>query len=735
MSKSGMIDVAVSLASSGFAVFPCHTIRSGRCTCGKPDCDSPGKHPRTANGFKDATSDPAAVKKLFNRFNESNIGIATGAASGVWVLDVEAAGWQSWTDIEREHGEELVTPVVLTGGGGLHLYFSYNGREIKNKQKIGGMAIDVRGDGGYVIAPPSQHISGDYYRWQILGVPYAEAPDWLLDLVTETAKPVSSPLVVEIQPAVDDLATAKGASKGHRHGMALKLIGSAIGRGADRLEVMRQAMSWAARCSPPYPEEEVMKIITDLLKKESGKAPVVAINDDTELPPLPKQEPWPILDPDAVTGLAGEIVKAIEPETEADPVAILAQSLVSFGNLVGRMPFFQVEGTSHYCNLFSVLVGKTSRGRKGTSEGRSRQILAFVDPDWAAKNIKTGLISGEGLIWHVRDPVYKIADSKTVLADPGVTDKRLLVVESEFASVLRVCRRETNTLSPTMRSAWDTGNLRTLAKNMPATATKAHISIIGHITAEELRRALSEADSFNGFANRFLWLAVKRSKLLPDGGGTLDLTGFTERLSKAAATARTIESMNRSWSAAALWRKVYSELAGDGATGMFGAVTSRAEAQVLRLSMIYALISGSAVIDDQHLRAALALWSYCRDSARLIFGAVSCDPVAEKLMEIISQRPGISRRELHRATGNHVKAAAMVLALTTLRDTGRAKPEVVETLGRNTELWYPVECSQSSLCSQSDPVDSAEDQTKDLCSLNSLCSQPPAADGMIEMEF
>jgi hypothetical protein len=750
MSKAEMIQEAVTLAKLGFAVFPCHSIRAGKCTCGKSDCKSPGKHPRTANGFYAAVSDPAAVEKLFDQFSESNIGIATGPASGVWVLDIESEGVHSWAGMLSGH-EQPNTPIVSTGGGGIHIYFRYNGREIRNKEKTGGKAIDVRGIGGYVIAPPSKHISGKPYWWTARAgeLSFAEAPAWILDLVTETAKPVSSPLVVQVQSVPDDLATAPGAGEGQRHGTALKLIGSAIGRGVDQLEIMRQATAWAARCIPPMADDEVLKIVADLSKRQAAQPPVVvAANDEAELPPLPKQEPWPVLDQDALTGLGGEIVKAIEPETEADPVAILAQSFVSFGNLVGRAPFFQVEGTWHHCNLFAVLVGKTSRGRKGTSEGRSRQILRFVDEEWATNNIKTGLVSGEGLIFHVRDPVYKLEQIKErgrvvgteeVLADPGVGDKRLLVIEPEFASVLRVCRRETNTLSPTLRSAWDTGNLRTLAKNIPAKATKAHISIIGHITAEELRRALSEADSFNGFANRFLWLAVKRSKLLPDGGRDLDLTGFAKRLSEAATAARAIEQMNRSRSAAALWRKVYPDLAGDGASGMFGAVTSRAEAQVLRLSMVYALIDGSAVIDDQHLRAALALWSYCRDSARLIFGAISCDQVAERLMEIIRGKPGINRRGLHEATGKHIKAAAMVLALTTLRDSGRARVEIVKTGGRDSERWYPIDdCSQIVRnCSQTTGT-AATVTGKELsedCSLNSLCSQLPTGNGMIEVEI
>lgn len=457
-------------------------------------------------------------------------------------------------------------------------------------------------------------------------------------------------------------------------------------------------------------EDQVLRIVGDLSRKQGAQAAATAaaIEEQVEAVPLPEPAPWPILDQDALHGLAGEIVRTIEPETEADPAAILAQLLVSFGNMIGRQAHFVVEGTRHHANLFAVVVGSTARGRKGTSEGRVKQILREVDQAWTLGNIKTGLVSGEGLIWNVRDPIYKeepirekgrIVGHETVLADPGIDDKRLLVMEPEFASVLRVCRREQNTLSATLRSAWDSGVLRTLAKNSPATATDAHVSIVGHITSEELRRALAEVDGFNGFANRFLWVAVRRSKLLPEGGRDLDLTLLAQRLALAAERARSVERMRRDQGAAALWGQAYAELADDNAGGLLAAVTSRAEAQVLRLSMIYALLDGEITIRVQHLRAALALWRYCRSSARLIFGDAGSDPVEEQVLAAIRQAPGLGRRELHRALGNHIKAEVLVPILARLRDGGRVRVERIETATKPAERWFPS--GESSHCSHS----------------------------------
>src|SRR5262249_46529222 len=139
-------------------------------------------------------------------------------------------------------------------------------------------------------------------------------------------------------------------------------------------------------------------------------------------------------------------------------------------------------------------------------------------------------------------------------------DKRLLIGENEFAQALRVLRREGNTLSPVIRQAWDTGDLRTLVKNNPARATGAHISIVGHITRQELAKYLTDTEIFNGFANRFIWVCIKRSKLLPNGGRNVDLSSLGAKLKNALAMATSIDLMARNPAATRLWRNVYPSL-------------------------------------------------------------------------------------------------------------------------------------------------------------------------------
>jgi hypothetical protein len=182
------------------------------------------------------------------------------------------------------------------------------------------------------------------------------------------------------------------------------------------------------------------------------------------------------------------------------------------GNLIGRHAYHLVEADKDYCNLFCVIVGTTSKGRKGTTLGHVKRVLSDVEPDWK-KRLQTGLSSSEGLISAVRDPVWRKKASKSggkieqeeVLVDGGVEDKRCLVNEQEFVSILEVMRREGNTLSGVLRDAWDSGDLNCLTKNSPTRATNAHISIIAHITRDELLQKLDGIAMKNGLANRFLW--------------------------------------------------------------------------------------------------------------------------------------------------------------------------------------------------------------------------------------
>lgn len=287
---------------------------------------------------------------------------------------------------------------------------------------------------------------------------------------------------------------------------------------------------------------------------------------------------WPVMDDAAYYGLAGDVVRTIEPHSEADPVAILIQFLAAFGNAVGNGPHYQVESDKHHANLYVALTGDTAIARKGTSWGRVSAVMRSADEVWADNRAKGGLSSGEGLINEVRDPrmEWNKKEQCEEVADQGVRDKRLLVIEPEFAGVLAVAERHGNTLSPVIRKAWDGGKLSTLTKNTPLTATGAHISIVGHITVDELCTRLTRTDIANGFANRFLYPLVRRSKELPFGGELSDseILYLGERTRQALDIDRNIGRVTWAESAANEWRRIYSPLSAS-KPGLLGAATAR----------------------------------------------------------------------------------------------------------------------------------------------------------------
>lgn len=272
-------------------------------------------------------------------------------------------------------------------------------------------------------------------------------------------------------------------------------------------------------------------------------------------------------------------------------------------------------------------------------------------------------------------------------------DKRLLVLESEFGSVLKVILRERNTLSAILRQAWDSGTLRTMTKNSPAKATGTHISIVGHITRDELRRLITETDMANGLANRFLWLCVRRSKSLPESIpiAQAKLDAITVRLSKSAHYATGIGKVDRDSETRTIWREVYPTLS-EGKPGLLGAATSRAEAQVMRLALLYALLDSSCHIRRSHLLAALALWDYAERSARYVFGSSLGDPTADEILRALRCHPaGMTRNEIREHFSRNKPSQEIGRALGVLLEHGHAR-RVAEkdTGGRNAERWFSV---------------------------------------------
>ena len=384
----------------------------------------------------------------------------------------------------------------------------------------------------------------------------------------------------------------------------------------------------------------------------------------------------------ALHGLAGLAVRTIAPHTEAHPASILLQLLAAFGNLVGRGPHCMVDATRHGLNLFVVLVGDSSKARKGTSWGQIARLFAEVDHPWLSTRVTTARLTASGLVYALRD-------------QQPPTDRRLLALSEEFASVLHTLKRANAHLSPLLRFAWDSGNLPTLDLHQHLQATGTHTSLIAHITQRELAQNLHRTEAHNGFANRCLWVWVQRSNCLPEGGNLSpnELSAVACELRRALdwATATPEILFRRDAAASQLWQDRYPALS-QLRPGLHGAATSRAEAQVLRLSAIYAALDSTSIIGLPHLQAALAVWDYCYKSASLLFGMSTGDPIADRIRAAIeASDAGLSKDQIRRLFNGHLEAYRIDAALENLVALGALTAHSEPTGGRPSTLWSAID--------------------------------------------
>jgi hypothetical protein len=402
---------------------------------------------------------------------------------------------------------------------------------------------------------------------------------------------------------------------------------------------------------------------------------------------LPEGWPAPIGD-DAYYGLTGEIVEAITPQTEADPANVLISVLIAFGNSIGRKARIMIGRTAHFANEYAAMVGPSSQGRKGTGWNDTLDVFKESDDQnnetWAINCIRGGLSTGEGLIGHFTPPKPDKGEP------PKTVDRRLMIVEPEFARTLIVMNRPDNTMSPIFRGAWDSGNLDIMTRSNPLSIRGAHISFIGHITTDDLRKHLTVTERANGFANRILFAMTRRSRVLPFGGRSIDYGEIIPQLTAARLKAQhEIIHLRMSDVFRSLWRERYQRLTVE-RSGMLGAITSRAAPHVIRLAMIYALLDETLVMKEVHLRAALEVWRYCEDSARYIFGDALGDDTADTIRHEL-KRGDLTRTQIYRDVFSKNKSSLEITrALDVLQREGLVQSREKGEGRQKTEIWSAV---------------------------------------------
>jgi P4 family phage/plasmid primase-like protien len=255
---------ALSYAAKGLHIIPIHTVRDGQCTCRKgADCSSPGKHPITARGLKDATTDRKMIKKWWGQSPDANIGIATGKISNLVVVDVDGKeGKKSLAELVRTYGRLPKTPKVRTGNG-LHFYFRSGNKPLRNSASRLGKGVDVRGDGGYVIAPGSVHRSGKFYRFlpgrDLDDIEIAKAPKWLM----------GSPSNRQTDNA--EIKGKDGTDIGTRNSSLTAIAGKLRRSGLSEAALIAALLAENKSLVPPLGKEEVETIARSVAGYPVGK--------------------------------------------------------------------------------------------------------------------------------------------------------------------------------------------------------------------------------------------------------------------------------------------------------------------------------------------------------------------------------------------------------------------------------------------------------------------------------
>lgn len=415
-------------------------------------------------------------------------------------------------------------------------------------------------------------------------------------------------------------------------------------------------------------EKEIMQTIV-------GNALRFTPNDE---PDHHRNAPRP--DPACLYGMVGEVARAGAENTEANPHAIALNMMVYLSAAIGRGAYSYVGNTRHHARLFGLHVGRSGRGRKGDALSLLYRIDTAVRAKGAfiAPQVHTGgLSTREGMALMIHDGWTA---GKTEV-EP-IHDKRLLVIEPEFANVLHQGKRDGNTLSSALRDAWDGGSIKPATKGQPRVwASNPHINLSAGITPGELLGLMAARDLTNGFANRFLTIWAERTRLIafPTATSQDDVDALAERVIEVIRfggghrfAERDVRQITMTVAAETLFTQLYrSELNDQSAGERITALLERRAPVLRRLAMLFALCDLEWQVDLRHIEAAMAWIRYWTESVKFIFSdavaemdtAVTHD-AAQKILSFLEKHPPATRSQVTRdCFGGHTSKTVIDAAL------------------------------------------------------------------------
>jgi Protein of unknown function (DUF3987) len=405
---------------------------------------------------------------------------------------------------------------------------------------------------------------------------------------------------------------------------------------------------------------------------------------------------------EAFHGILGEIVKIITDGSELKPEAVLAQSLVSFGSILGRGPY-KYQESRHGSNINIGIIGTTSDGAKGGSLRAVQNLVYAVDPWFAKERMKGGHQSGEAIIEEVADELLgfnKETGEEEVLIEEQ--DKRFVMVEEELSRIFRLQGRGGSIITQILRQCYDSPELLAApSRKSKLKSTRPHISVIGHITPEELKSSMSKVEVYNGFANRIIWIASERTQDIPEPKRVdwcEDYPGIVRELRSLIAGffEKAVWEFQFSDEGRDSWISAYYEFneAGRGKVGLMGALLARAKPNVLRMALIYAALDRSALIEPEHIAAARALWDYSVESSKWAFANNSGNRIADVILAELRRtgKSGIRKTDIaNNVLRKNTGGGEINAALDALRQNGQADFRTEKEggkQGRPPEIWF-----------------------------------------------
>jgi hypothetical protein len=668
----GVLEQALWFARFGVPVVPCFTpcrctIRAAvHCDChrahGKlgPDCADPehsiGKHPRTQHGLSDATTDTEQIEKWWGLWPKANLAIRTGADAGLWGLDVDPrhGGDESLLALEFEHGPLPETATVRTGSGGRHILFLHPGGTIPNSSAKVGPGLDVRGDGGYLIAPVSEHVGGNRYEWlaPLATTPLAPAPDWLLALMGAqqgTGRSTWGNSAPAGHSTADDPIPS-----GRRHQTLASFAGAMRRKGFSAPAILAALRAENdARCVPPLDDGEVERIAADIAKKPPAAAEPVLIRvvQKEERPPS-AAAPFPPV-PDAVwRGWFGLYRDAMAPTTEAPDAYHLGAALVSAGLVLGRS-CYTVQGRRVYPNVYALLMGPSGI-KKDTAMERGELVLAppsLRTPEYIRL---PNISSAEGLIEQMKG------------------GQPVLVTISEMSTLLKQAKREgTSNIIPWLTSLYDCPpEARLPTRKDPITAKAPYLCVLAASTPDWFDADVTDDLIRGGFLGRFLFFTGDPKPALPrpPEPNPLALLALRTRLYEVADGLRKMGRQGGDESGVAIplsddagrWFDAwYPRHARPGDTDDLATLFRRVPMFVQKIAMLYAVLDGQVEITAADLELALEVVKLSQAYVRgryARWGASEDARLGTRMLEYIHANDcKITRRQIRMRFGGRVK--------------------------------------------------------------------------------